>query len=190
MTSGMVYFKDPTAMDQVAYHAQYVNRQGSVDLGIKSLEGSREANSLILDSALKIMGTRGYSLMIEHGIETAKKFASMIEERPLFQLISEPQLNILTYRIVPLNLRQQLENADSIQQMELNSQISEINTKLQRIQREAGKSFVSRTRLRVRPGDSQNEVVLRSVIMNPLTTAEILEEILNEQENILSNLLN
>jgi hypothetical protein len=26
-------------MDQVAYHAAYVNRPGSVDLGIKSLEG-------------------------------------------------------------------------------------------------------------------------------------------------------
>jgi len=190
MTSGMVYFKDPTAMNQVAYHAQYVNRQGSVDLGIKSLEGSREANSLILDSALKIMGTRGYSLMIEHGIEIAKQFAIMIEERPLFQLISEPQLNILTYRILPLNLRQQLKNADSTQRVELDSHISEINTKLQRIQREAGKSFVSRTRLRVRPGDSHNAVVLRSVIMNPLTTTEILEEVLNEQENILSNLLN
>ncbi|MCP3887279.1 MAG: putative pyridoxal-dependent aspartate 1-decarboxylase [Desulfobulbaceae bacterium] len=190
MTSGMVYFKDPTAMDQVAYYAQYVNRQGSVDLGIKSLEGSREANSLILDSALKIMGTRGYGLMIEHGIEIAKQFASMIEERPLFELISEPKLNILTYRIVPLHLSQQLDNADSSQRLELDLQISEINTKLQRIQREAGKSFVSRTRLRVRPDDSHNAVVLRSVIMNPLTTTEILDEILDEQENILCNLLN
>ena len=188
MTSGMVYFKDPTIMDHVAYYAQYVNRQGSVDLGIKSLEGSREANSLILDSALKIMGTRGYSLMIEHGIEVAAQFAKMIKARPLFQLISEPQLNILTYRIVPLHLRQQLENADPLQRVELDSEISEINTMLQRIQREAGKSFVSRTRLRVRPGDSHNAVVLRSVIMNPLTTINILEEVLNEQENILSNL--
>ncbi|MBU2453119.1 MAG: aminotransferase class V-fold PLP-dependent enzyme, partial [Proteobacteria bacterium] len=59
MSSGMVYFKDPKALDQIVYHARYVNRPGSVDLGIKTLEGSREANSLILDSALKIMGSRG-----------------------------------------------------------------------------------------------------------------------------------
>ncbi|MCP4680890.1 MAG: aminotransferase class V-fold PLP-dependent enzyme, partial [Desulfobacterales bacterium] len=49
MSCGMIYFKDPDKMNQVAYHANYVNRPGSVDLGIKSLAGTREANSLILD---------------------------------------------------------------------------------------------------------------------------------------------
>jgi len=84
MSCGMVYFKDPTLMDGVIYHANYVNRPGSVDLGIKSPSGSREANSLILDSALKIMGSRGYALLIDHGIETARKFADEIEKRPDF----------------------------------------------------------------------------------------------------------
>src|SRR6056297_794713 len=69
MSCGMVYFKNPVIMDVIAYYAHYVNRRGSVDLGIKSLSGSREANSLILDSALKIMGTKGYELLIDHGIE-------------------------------------------------------------------------------------------------------------------------
>ena len=83
MTCGMIYFKDPTIMDTVIYHAPYVSRPGSVDLGIRSLSGSREANSLILDSALKIMGSGGYALLIEHGIETAREFASEIEKRIL-----------------------------------------------------------------------------------------------------------
>ncbi|HGY12501.1 MAG TPA: putative pyridoxal-dependent aspartate 1-decarboxylase [Desulfobacterales bacterium] len=188
MTSGMVYFKDPKALDQIVYHSRYVNRPGSVDLGIKTLEGSREANSLILDSALKIMGSQGYALMIEHGIETAEQFGKMIEQRPLFQLVTRPQLNILTYRIIPVNMQKKLEAADKKERQKLNAILDDINIKIQRIQREAGKSFVSRTRLKISPDDPYNTVVLRSVIMNPMTTADILTEILGEQESIFHTL--
>jgi len=188
MSSGMVYFKDPKALDQIVYHARYVNRPGSVDLGIKTLEGSREANSLILDSALKIMGSKGYALMIEHGIEIAGQFAKMIEQRPLFQLVTKPQLNILTYRVVPVDMQKKLETADKKERQRLNAILDDINIKIQRIQREAGFSFVSRTRLKTSLDDHYNTVVLRSVIMNPMTNLEILDEILDEQESIYHNL--
>ncbi|MCG8688057.1 MAG: putative pyridoxal-dependent aspartate 1-decarboxylase [Desulfobacterales bacterium] len=188
MTAGMVYFKDPKALDAIAYHARYVNRKGSVDLGIKTLEGSRESSSLILDAALKIMGSRGYGLMIEHGIETARAFADKINERPLFELVSEPVLNILTYRVVPESIREKLATANTSEQIQLNKTLDNINTNIQRIQREAGKSFVSRTRLKLDASDNFNVAVLRSVIMNPYTTPEILDDILDEQELILAGL--
>ncbi len=188
MTAGMVYFKDPHALDAIAYHARYVNRKGSVDLGIKTLEGSREASSLILDASLKIMGARGYGLMIDHGIETARAFAEKIKRRPLFDLVSEPELNILTYRVIPRNIRKELALADDDQRRDLNRTLDEININIQRIQREAGKSFVSRTRLKITHEYDYNVVVLRSVIMNPLTTPDILDDILDEQELILSAL--
>lgn len=189
MGSGMVYFKDPKALDQIAYHARYVNRPGSVDLGIKTLEGSREANSLILDSALKIMGSRGYALMIDHGIQMAAQFAEMIEKRPLFQLVTKPQLNILTYRLVPADMQEKLSTADEKERQQMDALLDDINTQLQRIQREAGKSFVSRTRLRPSPDDHHNTVVLRCVIMNPMTTCDILGEILDEQEAIFHTIV-
>lgn len=188
MTAGMVYFKDPKALDQIVYHSSYVNRRGSVDLGIKTLEGSREANSLILDSALKIMGSRGYALMIEYGIETARRFSEIIGKRPLFQLITRPQLNIVTYRMVPENIREQLKTADETERRRLDAILDDINTKIQRTQREAGKSFVSRTRLKISTADDHDTVVLRSVIMNPMTNVSILNEILDEQESILKSL--
>ena len=93
MSAGMVFFKDPTALDRIIYHAGYVNRKGSVDLGIKTLEGSREA----------------------------------------------------------------------------------------------GKSFVSRTCLKIHPDDAHTPVVLRSVIMNPYTDGRVLDQILDEQETILQS---
>ncbi len=188
MGAGMVYFKNAMALDAIAYHARYVNRKGSVDLGIKTLEGSREAACLILDASLKIMGSKGYALMIDHGIETARAFAQKIEERPEFELVTPPVLNILTYRLVPLAFRQKLQTAQGEERKQLNQELDEINIRLQRIQREAGKSFVSRTRLKLVPEDDFMVVVLRSVIMNPYTTEIILDDILDEQEKIYHQL--
>ena len=187
MSCGMVYFKDPTLMDAVIYHANYVNRPGSVDLGIKSPSGSREANSLILDSALKIMGSRGYGLLIDHGIETARKFADEIEKRPDFQLITPPELNILTYRLCPFDFQKKLAESDAKQTSIINENLNDINRRIQRLQREAGNSFVSRTTLDIKGFPGQNIVVLRAVIMNPMTTIDILREILDEQEEIYKN---
>ncbi len=188
MSCGMVYFKDPAIMDNIIYHANYVNRPGSVDLGIKSPSGSREANSLILDSALKIMGSRGYALLIDHGIETARKFADEIEKRPDFQLITAPELNILTYRFCPLDFQEKLDGSDAKQKVRINETLNDINRQIQRRQREAGKSFVSRTTLDIKDFSGQHIVVLRTVIMNPMTTIDILREILNEQEEIYRNM--
>ena len=188
MTCGMVYFRDPKAMDAIAYHANYINREGSVDLGIKTLEGSREANSLILDSSLKIMGTRGYALMVDHGIETAHAFSRAIAARDLFEVVTPPELNILTYRAVPSCFRGQKTDPPE-KRKKLQKTLDRLNVTLQREQREAGNSFVSRTRIRQGSDDDTGIVVLRAVIMNPMTTLKILNEVLDEQEAIVERLL-
>lgn len=188
MSCGMIYFKNPQSLDAISYHANYVNRKGSVDLGIKTLSGSREANSLILDSALKIMGARGYGMLIEHGIEIAAEFAKEIKTRKNFQLITQPELNILTYRLCPKHFKDELEHAAPDRIVSLNEELNELNRTLQQVQREAGNSFVSRTVLEqenIFPGTPPGKiVVLRSVLMNPLTTIEVLRDILDEQEEL------
>lgn len=188
MSCGLVLFKDPAAMDAVEYHANYVIRPGSVDLGTKSLSGSREANSLVLGSALKIMGSNGYALLIEHGIDTARAFAAEIERRPDFQLVTAPVLNILTYRCCPRELQAELAEADDDGRRAINTTLDRLNIRLQRLQREAGKSFVSRTTLQVEALGPEPIVVLRSVIMNPMTDMLVLNEILDEQEALCRGL--
>jgi glutamate decarboxylase len=175
MSNGMILFRDPQAMDAVEYHAAYINRPGSVDLGIRSLVGSRRASSIVLGGALDIMGAGGYALLIDHGIDTARVLADKIRSRPLFELVTAPELNILTYRIVP----EEWKGKDTDQRIGL---LNAINVKLQRLQREAGNSFVSRTTLK-RSG-RPDCVVLRVVIMNPRTTEDILDAILDEQAAI------
>ena len=189
MSCGMIFLKNPDSLDAISYHANYVIRRGSVDLGIKTLAGSREANSLVLDSALKIMGSRGYGMLIEHGIELAAVFAEEIRKREIFQLITPPELNILTYRVLPVVLAKEIELKPSAERLvAIKEELNELNRTIQQVQREAGNSFVSRTVFEKKdlfPGNPEGSiVVLRCVLMNPLTTVEILRDILDEQEDI------
>ena len=133
------------------------------------------------------MGSNGYALLIDHGIETARKLAEMIKQRPDFELITAPELNILTYRICPADIRKELSAADSEEKRNINKRLNKINRKLQIMQRESGKSFVSRTTLRVKKFPGEEIVVLRCVIMNPMTDMNILSKILDEQERIYRN---
>ena len=77
-----------------------------------------------------------------------------------------------------------LAHATDEQALEINLLIDQVNQLLQKDQREAGKTFVSRTRLKV-PGYAQELNVLRVVLANPLTTDEILTAVLEEQCTIV-----
>ncbi|PIE70373.1 MAG: putative pyridoxal-dependent aspartate 1-decarboxylase [Deltaproteobacteria bacterium] len=186
MGCGMVMFRNPEHMNAIAYHANYVNRRGSVDLGIKSIAGSREANSLILASALNIMGRKGYGLLIDHGIELAREFADLIRAHALFELTSAPELNILTYRVCPPAFKAALDTDDADQRIAVDRMLNEINRNIQRIQRENGKSFVSRTAFQHPDAPDEKRVVLRSVLMNPMTDIQILKTVLDEQVAIFN----
>ena len=55
---------------------------------------------------------------------------------------------------------------------------------IQKRQREEGKSFVSRTRLTPAKYQRQETIVFRVVLANPLTTEQILHDVLVEQDQI------
>ncbi len=130
------------------------------------------------------MGSKGYALLIEHGIDLARAFAEEIRSRSNFELVTAPELNILTYRFFPLSLKKQFEEESRPDNQEINVLLNKINQRIQRLQREAGKSFVSRTTLKSNDPSDGEIVVLRCVLMNPMTTIDILREILDEQEEI------
>lgn len=183
MGAGMVIFRDPTAVSAIEHHAAYILRHGSKDLGSHTLEGSRPGKALLVHAGLSIIGRKGYELLIDLGIERAKTFAELICQHPDFELTSRPELNILTYRYCPADIQQMLELADEDEQERINALLDQICQLMQKIQREAGKTFVSRTSLRMVRYHNQI-TVLRSVLANPLTTNEILLSVLAEQQQI------
>ncbi len=184
MGAGMVVFKDPTAVSAIEHHAAYILRHGSKDLGSHTLEGSRPGKALLVHAGLSIIGRKGYELLIDLGIERARTFAAMIRQHPDFELTSEPELNILTYRYCSADVQQKLAEASPIERDRINGLLDQVCQLLQKYQREAGKTFVSRTRLRIARYGGEI-TVLRSVLANPLTTDEILETVLAEQCEIV-----
>lgn len=184
MGAGMVVFRDPTALSAIEHHANYILRHGSKDLGSHTLEGSRPGKAMLVHAGFSIIGRKGYELLIDMGIERARTFADMINRHPDFELTSEPELNILTYRYCPSDIQQALAQANPAQRSAINALLDQICQLLQKYQREAGKTFVSRTRLRV-AHYGEELTVLRVVLANPLTTDEILTSILAEQCEIV-----
>ena len=181
--AGMVLFKDVQALDAIEHHADYVIRKGSRDIGKHTLEGTRAGMAMLVHSALRIIGKRGYELLIELGIDKAKQFAQSIESREDFELITAPVLNLLTYRYVPAKARARLAKGSPEERRATNDALSGLNESIQKEQRAGGKTFVSRTRLEVARYGGQVLSVFRVVLANPLTTPEILQEILDEQRH-------
>ncbi len=184
MGVGLVVFKTPGLANAVEHHAQYIIRKGSKDLGSTTLEGSRPGMSMLIHSGLKIIGREGYEILIDEGIEKARTFADMIETDPDFELITRPELNILTYRYCPAIVQQALAVADKRQAERLNTSLNRITKYLQKTQRERGKAFVSRTRLEPARYHYFPCIVFRVVLANPLTTPDILTDILDEQKEL------
>ncbi|MBL1271711.1 MAG: glutamate decarboxylase [Marinobacter maritimus] len=184
MGVGLVVFKDPSLASAVEHHAQYIIRKGSRDLGTTTLEGSRPGMSMLIHSGLKILAREGYEILIDQGIEKAATFADMIEEQPDFELVTRPELNILTYRYCPANVHQALALADPLQAEKLNACLNRVTKFIQKAQRERGKAFVSRTRLEPARYYKFPCIVFRVVLANPLTTPKILADILEEQREL------
>lgn len=178
MGAGLLLLKDPALARSIIHHAQYIIRRGSKDLGATTLEGSRPGMAMLVHSALRILGRRGFALLIDLGIARAAAFAKMIEEDPWFELVSKPETNILTYRLVPPDVQ------SAPFSVETNDLLNRLTVELQKIQRERGKNFVSRTTLTPEICHGRPTVVFRVVLANPLTTDEILREVLDEQREL------
>ncbi len=186
MGAGMVLFKDPHTLTAIEHHANYILREGSKDLGSHTLEGSRPGKAMLVHAGLSIIGRRGYELLIDQGIDKARRFAEMIVQHPNFELITAPELNILTYRYHPEWLQQQMTSLDSHRRQLVNQLLDQLTREIQKRQREAGKTFVSRTRLRSVVYGTEQITVFRVVLANPLATEAILDAVLEEQQEIVS----
>jgi glutamate decarboxylase len=184
MGAGMVLFRDPSMVRAIEHHAEYVIRHGSKDLGAHTMEGSRPGMAMLVYSALHVMGRRGYELLIDKSIDKAKQFAELIAAQDDFELVTAPELCLLTYRFVPQQVKVALAQANPEQVKRLTPHLNAITRFIQKRQRETGRSFVSRTKLNPAQYHREPTVVFRVVLANPLTTTEMLKEVLEEQREI------
>jgi glutamate decarboxylase len=181
MGAGLVVFKDPASVTAIEHHAEYILRKGSKDLGSHTLEGSRPGMAMLVYASLHVISRPGYELLINQSIEKAKYFAKLINENPDFELITAPELCLLTYRYNPRVVQLFLASCPTAEQKKVNLMVDKLTKFIQKRQRENGRSFVSRTRIEVADYQHQKTLVFRVVLANPLTSKAMLADILSEQ---------
>ncbi|WP_448565518.1 pyridoxal-dependent aspartate 1-decarboxylase PanP [Thalassotalea ganghwensis] len=184
MGAGLVVFKNPASVAAIEHHAEYILRKGSKDLGSHTLEGSRPGMAMLVYASLHIISRPGYELLINQGIEKATYYAELIKAHEDFELLTEPELCLLTYRYNPKQVQHYLASCSLEQEQAINELLDQLTKFIQKRQRENGKSFVSRTRIEVSRYHNRKTLVFRVVLANPLTTKKILKEVLKEQTEI------
>ncbi|MCP4132985.1 MAG: aminotransferase class V-fold PLP-dependent enzyme [bacterium] len=198
VSMGMVLFRDETSLDHLKHTANYIIRPDSVDLGRFSVEGSRPFSALKPWATLKIFGTDGFKLLFEMAFELTSVLRGLIEVHHNFEPMNHPELFIFNYRFVPEKVRDKLEtlrlklkgknHKSSLNELarieKINVLLNELNIELHKDSREEDTSFVSRTMFDSPYYYYQNIVILRAITINPLTTPEILKEIIEAQNRI------
>lgn len=186
MGCGLLLTRSPDLLENVRFHANYVIREGSFDLGQFTLEGSRSAMSVVLFTHFRVLGLAGYRVLFDYLLSLTRQFAQLIQAAPDFELTSAVALNILTYRFRPTQLHVhpelQLSANPAVQcARNVNQQalLNQMTVLIQKKQRSHGQSFVSRTRLTL-PG-AQTIDVFRVVLANPLTQIQDCQAVLADQ---------
>jgi hypothetical protein len=127
-----------------------------------------------------------------------------VERHCNFEPMNQPELFIFNYRFVPKKTQEKIDSIrvkigtreikeamldkykmKQIDRLrEINSVLNELNIELHKQQREEDESFVSRTMLDSPMYFNQDVVILRAITINPLTTPEIIKEIIEAQDRI------
>ncbi len=199
MSMGLVLFRSEKDLHFIRYSSQYVIRKKSVDMGRFTIEGSRPFACLKPWASLKIIGRDGYGLLFKHARETTNYLKNILNSCGNFEVLNNPELFILTYRFIPKDVQKQLaawkvvalSSKNRAQRNSINQKIKKVNRlintltiSLHRELRRDDTTFVSRTTLESTHYRPQNIVVLRAVLINPLTDQLVLDEIVKTQNRI------
>jgi glutamate decarboxylase len=201
---GMVFFRKGTESKALMHNSNYIIRPDSIDLGRFSVEGSRPFAALKPWATIKIFGRQGFKQMFDHAFKLTSVLRGLVEMQPNFEAMNQPELFIFNYRFVPGAVKEKLESlllkigdTDLINDKtrfkkikylsrveKLNKALNDLNIELHKAIRDEDESFVSRTMFDIPLYFYQDCVVLRAITINPLTTPEVLKEII-EHQNML-----
>jgi L-2,4-diaminobutyrate decarboxylase len=144
------YLFDPTAPELSDY-----------DSGVVNLECTKRAAAFGVWGVWSLFGQQLFADFVDVTIELAQTFHEMLMAADDFQALHEPQCNIVAFRYIPPELRDAAaERIDAFQ------------LRLRRAVIESGEFYLVQSRLDGRP-------VLRTTMMNPLTTEDDLRALLD-----------
>lgn len=185
LSMGMVLFRSGQDILHLKHNANYVLRPDSWDQGRFTIEGSRPFASLRAWTSLKVFGSEGFRLLFENAFDLTHELMRIIGSHENFEMLNDPELFIINYRFIPAKVKEALARcSDEKKRERINNIINEMNIDLHRAIRKKDTSFVSRTVLESTRYAPDRVVVLRAITINPLTTHEILSEIIDEHNRL------
>lgn len=165
LATALIFKRDEDAFKTFQQKAQYLwANQHSKDWfnsGKRTFECTKLMMSVKIYSILKAHGEQIFSENVDYLYDLGRTFAEMVKSRPNFELAVEPESNIVCFR---------LNNA-------ITKDLNELNSAIRKQLLEDGKFYIVQTSLR-------ENVYLRVSLMNPLTTETDLNALLDEVENI------
>ncbi|EAU68582.1 L-2,4-diaminobutyrate decarboxylase [Stigmatella aurantiaca DW4/3-1] len=137
------------------FHGQDTRRWS--DIGLRTLECTKEMMALKLYTSLSLLGTRFFADYVTATFELARRFAARIQAAPDFELALEPDCNIVCFRYAP-------EGVPA-------SQLDALQTHLRERLITRGDFYLVQTTL-------PRGVHLRTTLIHPLTSEEDLSALL------------
>ena len=163
----MLFYRNP-AHRLAAFHQEapylfdpLVPELAEYDSGVATLECTKRAAAFGVWGVWSLLGSRIFADMVDVTIDTARQFHELLTAAHDFEPLHEPQCNIVAFRYLPALLR------DAPRE-----QIDQFQLRLRRRAIESGEFYLVQSRLDGRP-------VLRTTIMNPLTTADDLRNLMD-----------
>jgi L-2,4-diaminobutyrate decarboxylase len=163
----MLFYRDP-AHRLAAFHqeAPYLfdplaPELAQYDSGVANLECTKRAAAFGVWGVWSLLGPQIFADMVDVTIETARRFYELLIEADDFETLHEPQCNIVAFRHLPAAL------GDASTQ-----QVDQFQLQLRRRVIEAGEFYLVQSRIDGRP-------VLRTTIMNPLTTPDDMRDLIS-----------
>lgn len=130
------------------------------DSGVANLECTKRAAAFGVWGVWSLLGPQIFADMVDATIDTARQFYKQLQETEDFETLHEPQCNIVAFRYLPAQL------ADAAPQ-----EVDQFQLRLRRRVIESGEFYLVGSRIDGRP-------VLRTTIMNPLTTPDDMRELI------------
>ena len=143
------YLFDPAA----PYLAEY-------DSGIVNLECTKRAAAFGVWGIWSLFGPQLFADMVDVTIDMARELHDLLTAADDFEALHEPECNIVAFRYLPRELRDAPHE-----------QVDQLQWRVRRAVIESGEYYLVQSRIDGRP-------VLRTTLMNPLTTVEDLRGLL------------
>jgi len=164
VSSSGFFMRDKSFVDYIKYHADYLNSKEQEDEGIpnmvkKSIQTTRRFDALKLWFTLRMIGTKGLSSYMDKAIENAQFTANLLRHRDDFEIIHKPEISAVVFRYTPF------ENGTETSYCGVNSYIRKAIFN-------EGKAIITSTKV-------YNEVFLKFTLLNPLTTPQDIEEVID-----------